>query len=90
MSRVQIVKMIFIEALTTGIIGSFTGVLSGMLMIISGAGLLRSLELEMNVKYSGIELSACLVFGIIIALIASVGPALKSSRLNLMESIKYE
>jgi putative ABC transport system permease protein len=90
MSKAQIVKMIFIEALTTGIIGSFTGVISGVIMIFSGAGLLKSLEMEMNIHYSGIELTLCLVFGIIVAIGASIGPALKSSRLNLMESIKYE
>lgn len=90
MSKSQIVKMIFIEALTTGIIGSFTGVVCGMIMILSGAGLLKSLEMEMNIHYSGMELALCLVFGIIIAITASIGPALKSSRLNLMEVIKYE
>jgi putative ABC transport system permease protein len=90
MSKVQIVKMIFIEALTTGIAGSLTGVISGMMMIVTGAGLLKSLEIQTKIHYSGMELSMCLIFGVIIALTASIGPALKSSKLNLMESIKYE
>lgn len=90
MSKRQLVKMILIEAFTMGVIGSITGVLSGMIMISSGAGLLRSLEMEMNIHYSGVQFTLCLVLGIIISIIASLWPALKSSKLNLMESIKYE
>lgn len=90
MSKLQIIGMIFIEALTLGLIGSLIGVTSGLLMISSGAGLLRSLQMEMNIHYSDIQLALCIILGIAISIIASVWPALKSSKLNLMESIKYE
>jgi putative ABC transport system permease protein len=90
MSKLQTIKMIFVEALTMGLIGSVSGVLSGMLMIISGAGLLRSLEMETKIHYSAEQLILCMIFGIIISVIASIWPALKSSKLNLMEAIKYE
>jgi putative ABC transport system permease protein len=90
MSKTQIIQMMLMEAFTLGVIGSLAGVVSGMLMIISGAGLLRSLEMEVNIHYSGLQLVMCLIFGVLIALFASVWPALKSSKLNLMEAIKYE
>jgi putative ABC transport system permease protein len=90
MSRVQLVSMLFIEALTTGLIGSLAGITAGVLMILSGEGLLKSLEIEINTHYSGTQLILSLILGIVISVIASVWPALKSSRLNLMEAIKYE
>jgi putative ABC transport system permease protein len=82
--------MIFIEALTLGIIGSLTGVVSGILMISSGAGLFRSLQMIAGIHYSFTQLALSIVLGIVISIIASVWPALKSSKLKLMESIKYE
>lgn len=90
MSKAQLIKMILIEAFTMGVIGSIAGVASGIIMILSGAGLLESLEMEMTIHYSAVQLTLCLVLGIIISIIASIWPALKSSKLNLMEAIKYE
>ena len=90
MSKIQMMQMIFIEAITMGFIGSVMGVISGILMILSGAGLLKSLEMEMTIHYSGVQLELCILLGISITVIASLWPALKSSKLNLMEAIKYE
>ncbi len=90
MSKLQIIEMILIEALTIGLLGSMAGIASGLLMVMTGNGLMKALDMEMNLHYSGGQLSLCLIIGIIIAVIASLWPALKSSKLNLMESIKYE
>jgi putative ABC transport system permease protein len=80
MSKHQIIGMIFTEALTLGIIGSLTGVLSGILMISSGAGLFRSLHMIMGIHYSVTQLVLSVVLGIVISIIASVWPALKAPR----------
>ncbi len=90
MSKPQTIFMILMEALTMGLIGSATGILSGVLMLISGAGLLKSLEMDINLHYSGLQIILSLIFGICIPVIASIWPGLKSSKLNLMEAIKYE
>ena len=90
MSKPQIIQMIYVEALSLGIAGSIAGTTAGLLMLISGTGLLKALEMEVNIHYSSVQIGLCLVLGIAISILASVWPALKSSKLNLMEAVKYE
>ncbi len=90
MSKPQIIRMIYVEALSLGIAGSMAGTGAGLLMLISGAGLLKSLEMETSIHYSAIQIGLCLALGIVISVLASIWPALKSSKLNLMEAVKYE
>jgi ABC-type transport system, involved in lipoprotein release, permease component len=86
MSKVQIVKMIFIESLTGGIIGGLLGVMAGTLMIVVLAGTNNSQDIHFPVSsYFFYVLS-----GMALMLIASISPALKSSKLDIVASIKLE
>ena len=90
MSKPQIIKMIFIEALSGGLTGGAVGVLSGVLNISIIPYVMRSIDLPIPMHYSIVLLVSSLLGGTIVTLIASVSPALKSSRLNIIEALKYE
>lgn len=52
---------------------------------------LRDIDLpEIKVQIAASLLGGAFVSGIIITMIASLSPAMKSSKLNIIESIKYE
>ncbi|HYH05010.1 MAG TPA: FtsX-like permease family protein, partial [Bacillota bacterium] len=90
MSRSQTLKMIFIEALTGGIIGGSVGLLAGTVLIGLVPFVLQAINQVVPIHYSLKEFGIAFLFGVIITVIASIGPALKSSRLNIIEAIKYE
>lgn len=85
MSKKQTVKMIFIEALTGGIIGSISGILGGMAMIYIFTKFDNSM---FNFDIQSIW--TYVLAGIIIMLAASIGPLIKSTKINLIDSLKYE
>lgn len=90
MSRGQTVSMVFIEALSGGIIGAISGLITGLLMLAIIPRLLTDMALPVVVVVSKITFVQFLAGGIIVTLFASVSPALKSSKLNIIEAIKYE
>jgi putative ABC transport system permease protein len=89
-SKGQIIKMILAEAITGGIIGGVVGILTGALMISVIPYLLRAIDLPIPIHYSAMLLTNSLLGGIVVIVIASISPALKSSRLNIIEAVKYE
>ncbi len=90
MSRKQTLKMILIESLTGGIIGGSVGVFTGTLLISLVPFLLRAIDQVVPIHYSLKEYLISFGAGIIITVAASVSPGLKSSKLNIIEAIKYE
>jgi putative ABC transport system permease protein len=90
MSKRQIKKMILIEALTGGFIGGAVGVTMGVMMISIVPYLLRAIDLPIDIIYDPIFIIDSLLGGVIVALVASISPVLKSSKLNIIEAIKYE
>ncbi len=90
MSKPQIIKMIFIEALSGGLIGGMVGVFSGVLSISIIPYIMRSIDIPIPVHYSIMLLGSSLIGGAIVTLVASVSPAFKSSRLNIIDALKYE
>jgi len=90
MSKPQIIKMIFIEALSGGLVGGTVGVLSGVVNISIIPYMMRSIDMPIPIHYSLLLMTVSLLGGAAVTLIASVSPALKSSRLNVIEALKYE
>jgi len=90
MSRLQIIKMIFIEALSGGLVGGAVGVFSGVVDISIIPYVMRAIDLPIPIHYSAVLLVSSLLGGAAVTLIASVSPAFKSSRLNVIEALKYE
>lgn len=86
MSKVQIVKMIFLEAFTGGIIGGLFGVATGTLMIVVLAGASNSGEIHYPVS----SYILYVIAGAAVMLAASISPALKSSRLDIISAVKFE
>lgn len=92
MNKRQTLKMIFIEAFTGGLIGGVTGIIIGLLLIMNVEKVIEALGGSMKdfIHISWISLTVCMVGGVIITIAASVGPALRSSKLNIIDAIKYE
>ena len=92
MNKKQTLKMIFIEAFTGGLIGGLIGIIIGLLLVMNVGKLIEALGGSMKgfIQISWISLIVSMVGGVVITIVASVGPALKSSRLNIIEAIKYE
>lgn len=90
MNKVQIVKMLFIESLTGGIIGGIAGMASGYFLIMNIGYILKGMKLPIEIHLNTSLFIYALIGGILITVIASISPALKSSKMNIMETIKYE
>lgn len=92
MNKKQTVKMIFIEAFTGGLIGGLLGIIIGLLLVMNIYKLIEAIGGSMKefMQISRTSIVIAMVAGIIITIVASVGPALKSSKLNVIDAIKYE
>lgn len=90
MNKVQIVKMLFIESLTGGIIGGIAGIASGFVLIMNIGYILKGMNLPIEIHLTTSLFIYALIGGITITILASISPALKSSKMNIMEAIKYE
>ena len=90
MSRGQTVGMIFVEALGGGIIGVILGLITGVLILYVVPHLLFAMDVPVVIIYSFLVVLNLFLAGIGITLLASVSPAFKSSRLNVIEAINYE
>jgi len=85
MSKKQIVSMTFIEAFTGAVIGGIMGVVGGigMTYILSK---LDDSKLVIQNEYLGLYVA----IGILVMILASIIPVVKSAKLNLIEAVKQE
>ncbi len=90
LSKKQTLKMILIEALTGGSIGGIVGIIGGTLMLLSVPNLMQTIDIPIAIHYSLSLFISSLIGGILIAVLASISPALKTSKLNIIEAVKYE
>jgi len=90
MSRKQMVKMIFVEALSGGLMGSTVGLATGFLMVYIVPFVTKAIDKPIPIYYSMENVISSFIIGVVIMLLASIIPAFKSSKLNIIESIKYE
>jgi putative ABC transport system permease protein len=91
MSKNQNIKVLFIESFTGGAIGGVTGILSSILLIrISPYLVDATSNFLLPMHYSVKTFSVAFILGTLIMIIASIGPASKSSKLNIIDAIKYE
>ncbi len=86
MSKRQTLRMIFIEAVTGGIIGGGIGILAGMMLIVVLAGASTAARVHFPLDTFLLYVAA----GAVIMLLASIGPAMKTAGLNIMDEVKYE
>jgi|LSQX01.2.fsa_nt_gb putative ABC transport system permease protein len=90
MSRRQVIAMLFVESITGGIIGGLSGVISGLMMTYAVPHLMKTLGMGVPISYDPGTIVGSFILGAVITLIASISPMLRSSKLNLIEALKYE
>ncbi len=90
MSRTQTIRMIMAEAVTGGCIAGFTGVLGSLLILEGVPFVMEAASIPMRIHLVGHFFIAAVIGGMVIAVLASLSPALRNSRLDIVEAIKYE
>lgn len=86
MSKRQLIAMIFVESATGGLIGGLIGIIGGIVLItmLAGAGNLAEIHYPIG-AFVGYAIA-----GAIIMLTASISPAIRTSKLNIIDEIKFE
>lgn len=90
MSKRQTRKMLFIESISIGVIGSICGIIGGFFMTEIMPFILKLADFPMDMHYSKNVFIISIVLGILISIFSSLIPTIKSSKLNIIEAIKYE
>ncbi|MHC1682195.1 MAG: FtsX-like permease family protein [Clostridiaceae bacterium] len=91
MSKGQNLKVLFIEALTGGVIGGVIGMLGGgILCSIIPYVIKGMIGVGFSIHYEGTTFVLAFVAGVLVSLFASMGPAFKSSKQDIIQAIKYE
>lgn len=90
MSKRQRSKMILIEGITIGIVGSILGVITGILVCEFIPEISLSLDTYLKVIVPYFEVIKLCVFGILLMIIASLVPAIKGNKISIVSEIKYE
>ncbi|HEX2944345.1 MAG TPA: FtsX-like permease family protein [Clostridia bacterium] len=90
MSRGQIVGMMIAESATCGIIGGSMGVIAGLMMVYTIPYVMEAMDFTMPILLNPSVLIVSFLLGAVITLVASLSPIKKTSRMNLIEALKYE
>lgn len=90
MSQKQIIQMILIEAVVCGMVGGFAGILLTLDMLYIVPYILPVMAAPIPIHYDLGLFSTAVIAAIVITVVASLSPALKSSKLNIIEAIKFE
>jgi putative ABC transport system permease protein len=90
MSRKQTILMVFAEALTGGAVGGVAGSVTGSLQLLLVPGIMRATGQYFNVYNNYGAIIIFVAAGMLITLVASISPAFKSSKLDIVSSLKYE
>lgn len=90
MSKKQVYKMIFVEGIGSGLIGAVGGIGGGVLMCYILGYVLDAMQMTMEMTIVPGLFGSYLIGGMLITVIGSIIPARGSSKLNIIEAIKYE
>lgn len=90
MSKKSISKMIFVEALVIGILGSGLGILIGFIMMQLIPYLVGMMWGFVVIKPAYMEMLSMVVFGLIGLLMVSLVPLRASKKISLLEHLRYE
>ncbi len=90
LSKSQMLKMLFTEAFSSGLTGGLVGVITGYVMVISVGLVLVSMDLPVAMHFNGPMFFNAFISGGIISVLANLLPAFKTSKMNIIEAIKYE
>ncbi len=90
MSKWQVLKMIFIEGLGSGVIGAVGGLIGGVLTCKTMDYILKAMDMPIDIEIVPALFITYFLGGMMITVVGSIIPARGSSKLNIIEAIKYE
>ena len=90
MSKSQTIKMLSVEAICSGLVGGVAGVISGIAFLIITGFILKAMDLPVGIHYSIDMMIIGVISGSIISLFSNLIPSIKTSKMNIIEAIKYE
>ncbi len=90
MSRKQTVGMLTVEALISGLIGGTLAVAGAVLLVAQIGVLLNLIDLPVKLYYSPPIFITGFVAGGLISMVSNILPAIKTSKLSIVQAIKFE
>ncbi len=90
MSKSQTIKMLSVEAICSGLVGGIAGVISGVAFLIITGFILKTMDLPVGIHYSMDMMIIGVISGSVISLLSNLIPSFKTSKMNIIEAIKYE
>ncbi len=90
MSQKQVFGMVLIESAVSGVIGGFGGISLAMVFLYIIPFLLPAMAGPIPMHYDPLLFVTAIIAGLGITIIATIVPGIKSSKLNIIEAIKFE
>lgn len=90
MSTRQMMKMVFLESLISGVFGALIGIVEGLMLLFIAPYVLGAVDKELIIHFSNKELIKSFLVGVTITTLASISPILKTSKFKIIEALKYE
>ena len=90
MSKGQTVKMLFLEATSVGLIGAISGIAGGLICTYIISCIFKTINFPIEMYYQSQLFLTSIILGVVITIVSSIVPAIKSSKLNIIEAIKFE
>lgn len=90
MSRQMMRRMLYLESFACGIIGGLAGIAGGLLFVHMVSYMLIAMDLPVAMHINNIVLIQSLIGGVLVSIIASISPVIRSSKMAIIQAIKYE
>lgn len=90
MSMKTMRKMLYIESMSGGLVGGLMGLLGGIIFVFLVGYVMQSMNLPVKMHINPMLLIQSFVGGIVVSVIASISPVIRSSKMEIIEAIKYE
>ncbi len=90
MSSSQVGRMLMTEAVTIGLIGISSGLLTGLLMILCVPFVVGMLWGNVAINVPTVQISILCLAGILVMLLASIIPSVKGKNITIMDTLRYE
>ena len=90
MEQRQVARMLLVEALMSGAVGGLVGVGAAFLLLYVADYVILALELYVLIRYSAALIAAFFLVGVGVTVLASVSPALKARRIDLLRELRHE
>ncbi len=90
MEQRQVVRMLLTEALMSGAVGGVIGAAAGFLLLYIADYVILALELYVRIRYSAALIAGFFLVGVVATVLASVSPALKARRIDLLRELRHE